>query len=207
MVVHSRLCIGKLQQAAAFQTGLCTEPAAASAFLDPVLNRFDAWIRLVAQSFQSIHDGRTAWHRRDAGNSVCDGCRADLPFVRSGSLAAGSVENHLDLPIREVIEQVGATFLKLANRFNLDSRFAQHLGCSAGRPQAEPKPLKAFELERRTPLGQRLAAPVGGLLTLALLAGLGLLLPVPKPQPGGTPGAKTSPAPTSLPLTPAKPGS
>jgi hypothetical protein len=48
---------------------------------------------------------------------------------------------------------------------------------------------------------------MGGLLALALLAGLGLLLPVPKPQPGGTPGAKTSATPTSLPLTPTKPGS
>ena len=94
-----------------------------------------------------------------------------------------------------------ADLVRVLDQLRLDPRLQLALDLP------EPKPLKAFELERRTPLGQRLAAPVGGLLTLALLAGLGLLLPVPKPQPGGTPGAKTSPAPTSLPLTPAKPGS
>jgi hypothetical protein len=94
-----------------------------------------------------------------------------------------------------------ADLVRVLDQLRLDPRLqlALHL--------PEPKPLKAFELERRTPLGQRLAAPVGGLLALALLAGLGLLLPVPKPQPGGTPGAKTSATPTSLPLTPTKPGS
>ena len=42
-------------------------------------------------------------------------------------------------------------------------------------------PLRARELEQCTPLVQRLAAPVGGALALALMAGVGLLLPVPRP--------------------------
>ena len=94
-----------------------------------------------------------------------------------------------------------ADLVRVLDQLRLDPRLQLALNLP------EPKPLKAFELEGRTPLGQRLAAPVGGLLALALLAGLGLLLPVPKPQPGGTPGVKTSSTPTSLPLAPTKPGS
>jgi hypothetical protein len=94
-----------------------------------------------------------------------------------------------------------ADLVRVLDQLRLDPRLQLALNLP------EPKPLKAFELERRIPLHQRLAAPMGGLLALALLAGLGLLLPVPKPQPGGTPGAKTSATPTSLPLTPTKPGS
>lgn len=45
------------------------------------------------------------------------------------------------------------------------------------------QPLRARELGQRTPLLQRLAAPVGGALALALVAGVGLLLPVPRPLP------------------------
>jgi hypothetical protein len=44
-----------------------------------------------------------------------------------------------------------------------------------------PLPLKARELLERRPLAQRLAAPVGGVLALGLVAGLGLLMPEPKP--------------------------
>ena len=95
-----------------------------------------------------------------------------------------------------------ADLVRVLDQLRLDPRLQLALDLP------EPRPLKAFELERRTPLRQRLAAPMGGLMALALLAGLGLLLPVPKPQPGGTPGAaKTSAPPTSLPLDPAKRGS
>jgi hypothetical protein len=54
-----------------------------------------------------------------------------------------------------------------------------------------PKPLKARELLERRPLAQRVAAPVGGVLALAVAAGLGLLLPEPKP-----PAAPDAPVPT-----------
>lgn len=65
-------------------------------------------------------------------------------------------------------------------------------------------PLRARELEQRTPLLQRLAAPVGGALALALVAGVGLLLPVPRPLPETE--LKPRPA-TSAPATPVRPGS
>lgn len=65
-----------------------------------------------------------------------------------------------------------------------------------------PVPLRARELLERRPLAQRLAAPVGGVLALALASGLGLLLPEPKPAaaPGarpesGQPGRGVTPSP------------
>ena len=64
-------------------------------------------------------------------------------------------------------------------------------------------PLRARELEQRTPLVQRLVAPVGGALALALVAGVGLLLPVPRPLPENQPAARTA---TTAPSTPVKPG-
>jgi hypothetical protein len=45
------------------------------------------------------------------------------------------------------------------------------------------QPLRARELEQRTPRLQRLAAPLGGALALAMLAAVGVLLPVPRPLP------------------------
>lgn len=61
-----------------------------------------------------------------------------------------------------------------------------------------PQPLKARELLERRPLAQRLAAPVGGLLAVVVAAGLGLLLPEPKPPaapeaPRSAPGLQRSP--------------
>jgi hypothetical protein len=66
----------------------------------------------------------------------------------------------------------------------------------------EPRPLRARELEQRTPLAQRIAAPVGGALALLIVAGAGLLLPVPRPLPGAQPTARPS---TSAPATPEEP--
>ena len=68
------------------------------------------------------------------------------------------------------------------------------------------QPLSAREVVERTPRRQRLAAPAGGALALALLAAIGLLLPTPRLLPerqpnqpqatGGVPGAPpTSPGP------------
>jgi hypothetical protein len=61
-----------------------------------------------------------------------------------------------------------------------------------------PQPLRQQELQARIPLRQRLAAPVGGVLALGLLAALGWLLPTPAPQrsEGGSatpPAAKVAP--------------
>ena len=115
--------------------------------------------------------------------------------LRSGEPDTPPLDLHLD-------DAELADLVRVLDQLRLDPRLQLALDLP------EPRPLKAFELERRTPLRQRLAAPMGGLMALALLAGLGLLLPVPKPQPGGTPGAaKTSAPPTSLPLEPANRGS
>lgn len=65
------------------------------------------------------------------------------------------------------------------------------------------QPLRARELEQRTPLVQRLAAPLGGALALVLVAAVGLLLPVPRPLPELEP--KPRPA-TAAPATPGSPG-
>jgi hypothetical protein len=42
-----------------------------------------------------------------------------------------------------------------------------------------PRPLRSRELAERLPLPRRLAAPVGGLAAVSVLAGLALLLPLP----------------------------
>lgn len=71
-------------------------------------------------------------------------------------------------------------------------------------PVPPSQPLRPTELEQRTPLLQRLAAPVGGALALALVAGVGLLLPVPRPLPESQPEARTSTG--GAPATPSQPG-
>lgn len=58
---------------------------------------------------------------------------------------------------------------------------------------AAPQPLRPREVQGRTPLAQRLAAPVGGALALALSAALAWMLPEPKPVPPAP-----APAPASL---------
>jgi len=55
-----------------------------------------------------------------------------------------------------------------------------------------PQPLRSRELAERLPLPRRLAAPVGGLAAVSLLAVLALLLPVP---PSPRPAAPSQPAP------------
>ena len=67
-----------------------------------------------------------------------------------------------------------------------------------------PLPLRARELEQRTPRLQRLAAPLAGAGVVAVAAGLGLLLPVPRLEPERpSPARPPAPAPT----LPARPGS
>ena len=71
-------------------------------------------------------------------------------------------------------------------------------------PVPEPLPLRARELEQRRPLLERIAAPLGGAVALALVAGVGLLLPVPRPLPGNQPAARPA---AEAPATPAQPKS
>ena len=65
-------------------------------------------------------------------------------------------------------------------------------------------PLSAREVVERTPRRQRLAAPAGGALALALLAAVGLLLPTPRPlpEPQATPAKPAAPAATATPPSP-----
>jgi hypothetical protein len=63
----------------------------------------------------------------------------------------------------------------------------------------DPQPLRARELQARLPLHRRLAAPLGGVLALGVLAALGWLLPTPGPQrvgegPRPTPPEKLAPS-------------
>ena len=60
------------------------------------------------------------------------------------------------------------------------------------------RPLNVREVLERTPLPQRLAAPLGGALVLALVTAFGLMLPQPK----RLPNQPTSPTPTAQPKVP-----
>ncbi|MCP9809165.1 DUF4335 domain-containing protein [Cyanobium sp. HWJ4-Hawea] len=81
-----------------------------------------------------------------------------------------------------------ADLVRVLDEVHLDPRVLVQLEI------APPLPLKAREVLGRTPLPQRLAAPIGGAVVLALAAALGLMLPQPKqPQP------KQSAAPAGAP--------
>ena len=75
-----------------------------------------------------------------------------------------------------------ADLVRVLDQLRLDSRLQLPLALPA------PVPLRARELLERRPLAQRLAAPLGGVLALALASGLGLLIPEPKPA--SSPGAR-----------------
>jgi hypothetical protein len=68
-----------------------------------------------------------------------------------------------------------ADLVRVLDQLRLDARLQLPLELPA------PVPLRARELLERRPLAQRLAAPLGGVLALALASGLGLLIPEPKP--------------------------
>jgi hypothetical protein len=70
-----------------------------------------------------------------------------------------------------------ADLVRVLDQLRLDSRLQLPLELPP------PLPLKGRELLERRPLAQRLAAPVAGLLVVAIASGLGLLLPEPKPGP------------------------
>jgi hypothetical protein len=87
-----------------------------------------------------------------------------------------------------------ADLVRVLDQLRLDSRLQLPLALPA------PVPLRARELLERRPLAQRLAAPLGGVLALALASGLGLLIPEPKPA--AAPGARPE---SSLPVRGATP--
>jgi hypothetical protein len=67
--------------------------------------------------------------------------------------------------------------VRLLDQLRLDSRLQLALDLP------EPQPLRPREVLQRVPRRQRLVAPLGGALVVALAAGLSWLLPTPKPQP------------------------
>ncbi|MEB3332796.1 MAG: DUF4335 domain-containing protein [Synechococcaceae cyanobacterium] len=71
-----------------------------------------------------------------------------------------------------------ADLVQVLDRLRLDQRLRLELDLPAVRP------LRPRELNLRVPVRRRLAAPLGGLAALLLAAGVGSLLPLPKPQPG-----------------------
>ncbi|MEB3202311.1 MAG: DUF4335 domain-containing protein [Synechococcus sp.] len=79
-------------------------------------------------------------------------------------------------PLQLVLDDAElADLVRVLDQLRLDPRLQLPLELPA------PLPLKSRELLERRPLAQRLAAPVGGVLALGLVAGLGLLMPEPKP--------------------------
>lgn len=89
-----------------------------------------------------------------------------------------------------------ADLVRVLDQLRTDARFKLPIALPAAQP------LRGRELEQRTPLIQRVAAPVGGALALALVAGVGLLLPVPRPLPQQEPAVRST---TAAPGAPAKP--
>jgi len=90
-----------------------------------------------------------------------------------------------------------ADLVRVLDQLRLDSRLQLPLELPP------PLPLKGRELLERRPLAQRLAAPVAGLLAVAIASGLGLLLPEPKPGPD--PSQRPAPAEPAKGAAPAPP--
>jgi hypothetical protein len=91
--------------------------------------------------------------------------------------------------------------VRVLDHLRLDQRLQVSLDLPA------PQPLRAREVLERVPRRQRLVAPLGGAVAVALAAGLGLLLPEPPPRPAAPPrAAPTSAAPPATPpATPPSP--
>jgi hypothetical protein len=85
--------------------------------------------------------------------------------------------------------------VRLLDNLRLDSRLQIDLSLP------DPQPLRAREVLERVPRRQRLVAPLGGAVAVALAAALGLLLPEPPPVPTDS----TTAEPTTAPPTGAGP--
>lgn len=80
--------------------------------------------------------------------------------------------------------------VRLLDNLRLDPRLQIELNVP------EPRPLRPREVLERVPRRQRLVAPLGGAVAVALAAGLGVMLPMPSPLPPAPPAA---PAPAAGP--------
>jgi hypothetical protein len=92
-----------------------------------------------------------------------------------------------------------ADLVRVLDRLRLDPRLPVEW------PVPPPRPLRAREVQGRTPLPQRLSGVLGGAAALGLsAAAVWLLPPPPPPQPGSTPPAAARSG--SVPATGATPG-
>src|SRR4029078_3851780 len=87
---------------------------------------------LFAEGFHRLDCGFRGLQRRDARNAKLYGGAPDAAFVGAGALAAGSIEDELDLPVVHVVEQVRPPFRKLANARDLDAGSFQPLAGPLG---------------------------------------------------------------------------
>lgn len=95
-----------------------------------------------------------------------------------------------------------ADLVRVLDRLRLDPRLKVAL------PVPPVRPLRAREVQQRTPLPRRLAGVVGGAAALGLAAAAAWLLPpppAPRPQPAATPAAAGSPPVPPPPLPPTAP--
>jgi hypothetical protein len=88
--------------------------------------------------------------------------------------------------------------VRVLDALRLDPRLQMPLNIPAA------KPLRPRELAERLPLQRRLAAPVGGLAAVGLMASLALLLPPPPPNRSGITPTSSKPVP-GKPVQPAPP--
>ncbi|MFM7732992.1 MAG: DUF4335 domain-containing protein [Cyanobium sp.] len=87
-----------------------------------------------------------------------------------------------------------ADLVRVLDRLLLDGRLQLSLSVPASRP------LRAREVQRRTPLPRRLSGVLGGAVALAIAGAGALLLPTPPPpKPANVPAATGAPSPPPLP--------
>jgi hypothetical protein len=151
----------------------------------------------------------TGWSLQWAGRPALEGRKEHLlalmqvvlPYARylisgvprrfGGDPTPGERSTQADTPPLqlELDDAELADLVRVLDQLRLDPRLQLQLEL------ASPLPLRARELLERRPLAQRLAAPLGGVLALGLAAGLGLLLPEPKPvaPPTANPSALQQP--------------
>lgn len=89
-----------------------------------------------------------------------------------------------------------ADLVRVLDRLRLDARLQFALDAPA------PRPLRAREVQRRTPLPRRLSGVLGGALALAVAGAAALLLPTPPLPKDGDAARPAAPSPPPLPPLP-----
>ncbi|MEA5424594.1 DUF4335 domain-containing protein [Synechococcus sp. CCY9202] len=119
---------------------------------------------------------------------------ADLPVEIRGKSGGGHRlqlrSSQPDTPPLEVVldDAELADLVRVLDQVRLDGRVTLRWEVP------EPQPLRTRELLERVPLRRRLAAPLGGVVVLAVSAGLGWLVPPPAPLKPVAPDERAAPA-------------